>query len=125
MIEQLKDIKPLEVLSIDYTPYFITLAVVVFLLFVLIVIFLYLKSKKELTKRQVAIKALQQLDFTADSKTIAYSFTLYGKECVEPTYYDEFQNIVNELEQYKYKKDVDQLSQELIDEMREFIKVRL
>lgn len=125
MIEQLKDIKPLEVLSINYTPYFITLGVVVFSLFVLIAIFLYLKSKKELTKRQVAIKALQQLDFTADSKTIAYCFTLYGKECVEPAYYDEFQNIISELEQFKYKKDVDHLSQELIDEMREFIKVRL
>jgi len=65
------------------------------------------------------------MDFQNDSKTIAYDFTLNAKICLNEKFEDEYNGIVSKLEAYKYKKEVQNIPNELKDDMKEYIKVRL
>jgi NADH:ubiquinone oxidoreductase subunit 5 (subunit L)/multisubunit Na+/H+ antiporter MnhA subunit len=123
-VEELKDIKPFEIISINFVPYIIMLS----LLLVLIVIIVYFIFKKEkiLTKKEKAIIVLKNLDYKDDIKNIAYNFTIYGKISVDDLYKDEFYQIVEKLEIYKYRQFIDKsIDNDLIDLMKEYIKVRL
>ena len=123
-MDKLKDIKSIEHISIDFTNYFIFAALCI-LLIVVIVVFLKTRKKK-LTKSQKASIYLKTIDFKSyDDKTLAYEFTLYGYECVQAHYEDEFSKIVRQLEQYKYKKDVKKIDKDLIEQMKDYIKVRV
>ena len=123
-MDKLKDIKSIEHISIDFTNYFIFVALFV-LLIVAIVIFLKTRKKK-ITKEQKASMYLKAMDFKSfDDKTLAYNFTIYGHECVQEHYKDEFLNIVRQLEQYKYKKDIKKIDDDLLSQMKEYIKVRV
>jgi len=123
-VDKLKDIKSIEYIPIDFTNYFIFTTLFVFLLITLVIFFK--TRKKKLTKEQKASNYLKSMDFKSfDDKTLAYNFTLYGHECVQAHYEDEFLKIVRQLEQYKYKKDVKRIDKDLIVQMKDYIKVRL
>lgn len=125
-LKELKDIKPIEIIPIDFTFYFLSLSGII-IIFVILLYFLT-KKKKKPTKQQLAIKSLKELNFEKyDDKTLAYQFTLYGHICKQKQYKDEFLNIINQLEQYKYKKDenIEKIDDDLMEEMKEYIKVRL
>ncbi|HIP12431.1 MAG TPA: hypothetical protein EYG73_06900 [Arcobacter sp.] len=123
-MNELKDIKAIESISIDFSAYFIFIALCILCIVVLII---FLKTrKKRLTKSQKASRYLKALDFdTYDDKTLAYNFTIYGHECLQSHYEDEFLKIIRQLEQYKYKKDIQKIDSELIEEMKDYIKVRV
>ena len=123
-MEQLKDIRAIEVINIDYSPYIITLSVLVILF--LLILYYFMKKDKVVTDEQKAIKYLENLDFNSESKLLAYDFTLYGKVCVTSLYEDEFMVIVNKLEKYKYKKNMSEnIDIDLINDMKDYIRVRL
>ncbi len=124
-LDKLKDIKQIEIIPVDFSIYFIAISIGIILFS--IVLYLSMRKKiKKLTKKQIAKQYLKQLDFDKlSSKQIAYDFTLYGYDCVEEHYKDEFQKIVSQLAPYKYKKDVPQIDFDLIDQMKDYIKVRV
>ena len=123
-MDKLKDIKNIENITIDFTNYFIFLALLIF--FIIVVIIFFKIRKKKLTKSQKASVYLKNIDFKSyDDKNLAYEFTLYGYECVQDHYKDEFLKIVRQLEQYKYKKNVKKIDKDLIEQMKDYIRVRI
>jgi len=125
-MEQLKDIKAIENITIDYSIYLAILSIIFGLLILSILIYMFLKFRKKLTRREKLIKYLKSLDFNRDAKTIAYEFTIYGKECLDTQHKDEFYHIISKLESYKYKKTTNSnLSDDLEADIREYIRVRL
>lgn len=124
MLEQLKDIKTVETIQVDFLPYFLFITLFI-ILFVAIVFFLTRKKGKP-TQKQIARQYLKQLDLSQlEDKQIAYQFTEYGHICVEDHYKDEFIKIVNQLEAYKYKKEVGKIDDDLKEQIKDFIKVRI
>lgn len=123
-LKELKDIRSIEIIPIDFLSYFLAISGFI-IVFVLILYFLK-RKKKKLTKEQLAIAYLKKLDFdNLSDKTIAYEFTLKGYICLQKHYEDEFLKIVRQLERYKYKKEVDKIDDDLISQMKDYIRVRL
>ena len=123
-LKELKDIRAIEIIPIDFLSYFLTISG--FIIASVVLYYFLTKKKKKPTKQQLATKNLKELDFEKFSdKTIAYQFTLYGYICLQKHYEDEFLKIVRQLEKYKYKKNVDKIDSDLISQMKEYIKVRL
>jgi len=126
-LDKLKDIKVASIIQIDFLPYMYVVLAFVLFIFVIIVFIMFFKNKKrvKVTKEQLAKQALLTMDFTLDTKSIVYCFTVNGYECLEDKNKDEFEQILQKLESYKYKKVVTQLSDELIEDMKDYIKVRV
>lgn len=124
MIDQLKDIKASETITINFFPYLFTIIGVIVL--ITLILFVFIRKKKKLTPKQIAIQKLKSLDFenTAD-KQLAYSFCKYSYQCLEDNYEDEFKKIERQLESFKYKKEVPKLDSDLKSQMKDYIKVRL
>jgi hypothetical protein len=123
-LKELKDIKSIEVINVDYDLYLIALGGIIFVL--IIVLYFIFRKKKIITKRDIAIKNLKNLNFENDIKQIAYDFTVYGQECLEEKYKDDFYLIVDKLEEFKYKKNIDNIvDKALIDSMKSYIKLKL
>jgi hypothetical protein len=125
-LAKLKDIKSVEFIAVDFTTYYIAFGLfVLFILFSYLIYFYIKNSNKKPTKKQIAKEYLKKMDFQNDSKTIAYDFTLNAKICLNEKFEDEYNGIVSKLEAYKYKKEVQNIPNELKDDMKEYIKVRL
>lgn len=124
MIDQLKDIKASETITINFFPYLFTIIGVI--LFITLILFVFIRKKKKLTPKQIAIQKLKSLDFenTAD-KQLAYNFCKYSYQCLEDNHEDEFKKIERQLESFKYKKEVPKLDSDLKSQMKDYIKVRL
>ena len=120
----LKDIKPVEYIQIDYSMYILaSLFIIVF-----IVLYLYVLkiSNKKLTSKQKAAKRLKDIDFRKDNhKNIAYSFTLDGQLCITELNKKQFYSIVKQLEKYKYKQETTNIDEQLIDIMKKYIKEQI
>jgi hypothetical protein len=124
--DKLKDIKPSQIIQIDFTPYIYIAIAIALIGFILILIFvLKNKKRKRLTKEEQAKKNLKSIDFKGNTKDIVYSFTVNGYDCLDEKNKNEFMSIVKKLEPYKYKKDVKKLSDDLIDDMKDYIRVRV
>jgi len=112
----LKDIKP-NVQIIDYSFYIFLVIAIVLIIFLIYIIYKKFFNKKEnkfLTK-------LKNLDFNNSKKT-AYEFTHFAKQFINEKNKKLYEEIVKELNNYKYKRVVDNLDPELIKKIKEFIK---
>jgi hypothetical protein len=118
---ELQGIKNLETIEINLLPYFITFGIIFVLL--ILALFLFLKRKKKRKKKAFAKQYLREL-FIKDlsDKEIAYAFTRYGRKTVQEEGEERFYKIVEQLENFKYKKEVPTINPELQNEMREYIK---
>jgi ATP-dependent Zn protease len=124
MLEQLKDIKSVETIQVDFLPYF--LFITIFIILFVIALFFFTRKKKKTTKKDLAKQHLKSMDITKlEDKQLAYQFTEYGYICLEEHYKDEFSKIVNQLEPYKYKKEVAKIDNDLKDQIKDYIKVRV
>lgn len=124
MLEQLKDIRANEDITINLLPYFIGISVAI-IVFALILFFI-MKKKKKLDKKQLARLHLKAMDLeNLEDKQIAYQFCAYGHICVEDHYKDEFIKIEKQLERFKYKKEIPALDSELKSQIKDYIKVRV
>lgn len=122
----LKDIKAMQNIDIDFLSYYIGIGIFILFLLFTFLIYFYLKNKTiKLTKEQIAKNYLKNIDFSNNHKQIAYDFTIYGYECLNIKFQDEYESIVSKLENFKYKKDVTQIPDDLIIDIKEYIKVRL
>jgi len=104
---KIHDIKPLVEIP-DHSIYFYYgLIVLAFLLVLLIIylIYLYIKSKKP-SKQKLYYRILKDIDFS-NQKQSAYTISKYGRLLIK----DDRQKIliedlINELEEFKYKKEI-------------------
>ena len=119
-MEQLKDIRAIEIIEVNFLTYFILLTLIILSISVLIYFISYKKTK--LTKREKTIKILKDLDFDSYThKDLAYMFTIYGKECIKSEYQNKFDNILVQLEYYKYKKENEKIPKNILDKMKIYI----
>ena len=123
MMEELRDIKGLVEVT-DYSLYYFigVVAVVLLLLVVLsLLLYRYFTKKEPLTKQKVAIALLEKFEF-GDAKQSAYDFTHLANYAVTETERKELEQLLEELEPYKFKKEVPELDAALKSRMQAFIK---
>lgn len=121
---QIKDIKALVAIS-DYSLVYLLIILAVVLLIVCVAGYYgwqKMQLKRRNDKKKRALKILKNLDFN-DSKTVAYHFSCYAIELVNDSNQQEFEAISKALLDYKYKKQVDALSQDLIVQIKRFTNV--
>ena len=112
----LKDIKP-NIEIIDYSFYIFLIFIAVLIIFIIYLIYKKFFNKKE---NEFLIK-LKNLDFNNSKKT-AYEFTYLAKHFINEENKKLYEEIVKELNNYKYKKVVDNLNPKLIEKIKTFIK---
>jgi len=115
ILSQLKDIKP-NVQIIDY--WFYLFCTVGIILLLLIMYFVYKKLAKR--KTDPYLERLKNLDYKKSKKT-AYEFSEYAKHFITDENRSLYEEIVKELEQYKYRPKVDDLKPEIIEKMKKYI----
>ncbi|CZE46997.1 DUF6568 family protein [Campylobacter geochelonis] len=120
-MQGLKDIK--GIVGLQASPlYLIILVVVVLLVVVLLAVFLKPKKRKKVkkTQKQIAYEKLKNIDFS-DTKQAVYDFSQNYAFFVNQSNKVEFESFEKELEIYKYKKDIPNLSQDDKDKIKSFV----
>ncbi|SMM98803.1 hypothetical protein SPONL_144 [uncultured Candidatus Thioglobus sp.] len=115
----LRDIKPIVEIPDNSLIYLLGIIAVVFLLLGYLIWKKIKKSRRD-TLRKRALKTLRELDFS-NSKATAYDFELNASLLLEESNEKGFKQLSNELEQYKYKKQVDNLDKALIKRIKGFV----
>jgi hypothetical protein len=115
---ELQGIKNLEIIEVNLLPYFLLFGIV--FLFLIVALFLFFKRRK---KKAFAKQYLRELFIkNLSDKEIAYGFTKYGRKIVQEERKEQFYKIVEQLENFKYKKEVPTIDSKLLHEMKEYIK---
>ncbi|WP_457564979.1 hypothetical protein [Caminibacter sp.] len=112
----LRDIKP-NVEIIDYGWWFFVVFLVILSIVLLFLIYKWLKNRK----KNPALIMLKNLDFSNSKKT-AYIFSKYAKEFVNETNKELFEEIEKKLVKFKYKPDVPEMDEKLIEKIKAFIR---
>ena len=122
-MEQLRDIK--DIVEVPEYSFEILLTIIILTLTILAVAIYFYKNRrkrrKKLSKREIALNSLKSIDYK-NPKDVAYRFTLDGAVLIEKEQQNGFDNLVEELERYKYRKDVPPLDKNLEHRVKEFIK---
>ncbi len=119
-MEQLKDIRAIELIEVNFLPYFIFFTIIV--LFISVLIYFISHKKINLTKREKTIQNLKNINFkNYPHKDLAYIFTIYGRECLQNQYEDKFNEILVQLEHYKYKESTSDIPNNLLTKMKRYI----
>ena len=112
VLSKLHDIKELEKIPDNSIFIFSTLIFCAILILLIILFFLikFIKNKKQNPKKQY-FEILKNIDFN-DSKSFAYIFTKYSRLIVSNEREKKLANeLIDELEKYKYKKDVEKIDE--------------
>ena len=114
---KIHDIKPIVDIQ-EYSFYYFLGISFVALLFVGAIAFLiykYIKQKNAYNVKKEHLKLINELDFT-NTKESAYAITLYGATFKDDSdrHKEMYKNIVDRLEVYKYKKDVEVFDKEIL-----------
>ena len=118
---ELQGIKNLETIEINLIPYFLLFGIIFVLL--ILALLLFLKRKKKRKKKAFAKQYLRELFIkNLSNKELAYAFTKYGRKIIQEERKDQFYKIVEQLESFKYKKEVPTINPELLHEMKEYLK---
>ncbi len=122
-MEQLRDIK--DIVEVPEYSFEILLAIIILTLTILILAIYFYKNRrkrrKKLSKREIALNSINSIDYK-NPKDVAYKFTLDGAVLIDEEHRNGFDNLVEELERYKYRKDVPPLDKNLEYRVKEFIK---
>jgi len=124
-LKNLKDIK--DIVAIPDNSLYILIALVVAVIIVAIVVALILKRKFRKRRRfikseaELAKERIDALDFS-NTKEVVYTFIEDVSHFVNEANKADYEAILKELEPFKYKKEVGQISDELKREIKEFIK---
>ena len=118
-ITSFKDIYPIE----KFTPSssYSYIFYIAFALFIIALIFIIFKMRK---KRQIDqnIKALKELDFSSNiTKEKLYKFTILAKKTLNNELESRLNEILQEIEPYKYKKSSPKIEQKSIDKIKRYI----
>ncbi len=111
----LHDIKPLVEVPDNSFIFFMILVVLAALLIagLAYLLFVYFRRRKKQNHRKDAFKALNNVDFK-DAKQAAYAITKYGYLFADdtPRNKEVYENLINRLAPYKYKKAVNDIDAE-------------
>ena len=123
--EQLKDIKPL--LEIPDSSYYIYWGLIIFAIVLAVgIVFFILKKLWENRKVNLAkgyLASIKKIDWT-DTKKSAYEATHYARLLATDERRQElFSQLEPLLEQYKYKKEVDEVDQETRNKFNLYVQV--
>lgn len=123
--EQLRDIKPL--LEIPDSSYYLYWGLIIFALFLVLgILFFVLKKVWENRKVNLAkgyLESIKKIDWK-DTKKSAYEATHYARLLATDERRKElFSQLEPLLEQYKYKKEVDQVDQETRNRFNLYVQV--
>ena len=124
-LKNLKDIKPPVEIS-DYSLW-VFIAVILLALVIFAIVAYILKRKLRKKRRffksdlELARERIEAIDYS-NPKSVAYTFIEDVSKFVEPNRSQEYNSILRELEDYKYKKEVPQMSEELQAKIKNFIK---
>jgi len=122
-VEELKDIKGI----IDVPDYslWILLSMIVCVIFSLVLAIYFFKNRrkkrKKPTLKQIAMKNLKEINFD-DTKCAVYTFCENFQYFIDEKNKESFEQLQKELEIYKYKKEVEKLSEEQINKIKSMIK---
>lgn len=117
----MQGIKNLETIEINLLPYFLLFGIVFVL--IILALFLFFKGKKKRKKKAFAKQYLRELFMkNLSNKEIAYAFTKYGRKTIQEEGKEQFYKIVEQLENFKYKKEVPTINPQLLHEMKDYIK---
>jgi hypothetical protein len=119
---KLRDIKGIVEVS-DFSMYYLV-ALSVLVLVCIIVLVYYLmqpKKRKKPTNKDNALSNLKNIDFK-DAKDIAYTFSLNIPYFINENNQSKIEKVLEELEIFKYKKDVPQMQDDFKNEIKEIIK---
>ena len=113
----LHDIKPIVEVQ-EYSLYYFlgaTLFALILVLGAAYLIYMLLQKRNKFNIRKEHFKLLNSLDLS-DAKRSAYDVTIYGATFKNdsPRHQEMYENLINRLEVYKYKKDVDAYDGEII-----------
>jgi ATP-dependent Zn protease len=111
----LHDIKPLVEVPDNSFVLFVLLIIVALILFLGLayLLFVYFRRRKKTNHRKEALQALKNVDFK-DAKHTAYAITKHGLVFANdaPRNKEVYENLVNRLSPYKYKKVVEEIDNE-------------
>ena len=124
-IDQLKDIKPLIEIP-DHSIYIyyglISIAIMIFIFFIYILVKRLLSMKKK-NKAKEYLEVLNNISWNG-SKKAAYQITKYGRLLATDDRRKElFTQLLPLLEKYKYKKEVEKIDDETINQFKLYKKV--
>lgn len=106
----LHDIKPLIEIH-EYSLYYflgVSLLVALILIGFLYLAYKWIKNRKKFNKRAEHYKLLNNIDYS-NPKKAAYDLTFYGATFKDDSerHQKAYENMIEKLEKYKYKKDVE------------------
>jgi hypothetical protein len=122
-MEELRDIKGLVEVT-DYSLYYFGALVAAALLLLLVlgvVIYRQLTKKEPLTQKRAATALLEKFEF-GDTKQSVYDFSRLAQYAVRDDQRQELEQLLAELEPYKFKKEVPELDDALKAKMQAFIR---
>lgn len=122
-LSQLKEIQPIVAVH-DMSLYYLIALMTLILIAVSYSVYKYftrIKKSKKPTAKQVAFDKLKHLDYT-NTKEVVYTFSVDGFLFVNEKNKEQFERVEKELEEFKYKKDVEKLPQGIIESIENFIK---
>lgn len=112
ILSKLHDIKELEKIP-DYSIFIFSFLIFFVILILLIILFFFIKFLKNRgkTPKKQYFEILKNIDFN-DSKKFAYTFTKYSRLIVSNDREKKLATeLIDELEKYKYKKDVEKIDE--------------
>ena len=122
-MEELKDIK--GIIEVPDYSLWILLSIIAGLLFCLIFAIYYFKNRrkkrKRLTSKQIAMKNLKEINFD-DTKGAVYSFCESFQYFINEKNKEYFEQLQKELEIFKYKKEIEKLSDKQRNRIKSMIK---
>ena len=122
-MEELKDIKGI----IDVPDYslWILLSMIVCVIFSLVLAIYFFKNRrkkrKKPTLKQIAMKNLKEINFD-DTKCAVYTFCENFQYFIDEKNKESFEQLQKELEIYKYKKEIEKLSDKEKNRIKNMIK---
>lgn len=122
-MEELKDIKGIIEVP-DYSIWILLGMIVGVLLFIISAIYYFKnrrKKRKKLTSKQIAMKNLKEIDFD-DTKGAVYTFCENFQYFIDEKNEESFEKLQKELEIFKYKKEIEKLSDEERNRIKSMIK---
>ena len=122
-MEELKDIK--GIIEVPDYSLWILLSIIACVVFCLIILIYFFKNKrkkrKKPTLKQIAMKNLKEINFD-DTKGAVYSFCENFQYFIDEKNKESFEQLQKELEIYKYKKEIEKLSDEQKNRIKNMIK---
>ena len=122
-MEELKDIK--GIIEVPDYSLWILLSIIACVVFCLIILIYFFKNRRKKRKKpslkQIAMKNLKEIDFD-DTKSAVYSFCENFQYFINEKNKESFEELQKELEIFKYKKEIEKLSDEQRNRIKSMIK---